>query len=634
MIIYTKVDQVISMSRFLIAFVTFIVTLAVAVPLVLLSFNWYEQLLVEFLWWHITILFIAGSSALLFWAYRDKIFQKIGLTTKNSIDDVADSFFEMINKFVSGDHAEASSQSKLFIQRILSRYAAIKSMTWIVGTVFAFLAIFATMAASAILIKQNSIIMSQNTLIESQNKYFQDQNQKIQLQIDNQLQEEKTAHRNKLIEILYENTAPESNSSIVEFFGGSNKQVIKRNTSVLSSWAIEGKQTSSDPGKTALWKKLRANNEYVVKRPKYNLRSRNNAFQEYINAEIQAGREEVDLKHSLLDGLDSSDWKFKKIRIDLSHAQIIASDFSYRDLTNFTFKNSIINDSSFYESTLSDVDLEGVNLEGSNLTYSNFAYTNIENGNLRNTSIEGACFFNSNLMHLDLSNAVNLAFIDGQALNFARAGYTTDFSNSNMKFANISDSFMPHVIFYQCDLKEANLSNSDFRYSRFIDADLALVNFKGADLPYVDFLGSDLSGANFDKASLENTNFANAYLVGASFKHTYFNKVNFNNAKVGSRNWFDDVAIHSDSILKLKKYWQIIEDKDKYGREIFVIKQNRTVAVKPTESYEVIYSLPELLHLFEQTKKIRGIDRMIKNRYATAYDPLPNPPGVVPPPPR
>lgn len=618
------------MNRFLVAFVTFIVTLAVAVPLILLSFNWYEQLLIESLWWHVTVILIAGTSALLFWAFRDKIFHKLRLTTRTALEDVADPLLEMVNKLVSGNGVEASAQARVFVRRFISRYAAIKSMTWIVGTVFAFLAIFATMAASAILIKQNSIIMTQNTLIESQNKYFQEQNQKIQLQIDNQKKEERNANRSKLIEILYEGEFVSRDkyrpsSDILEKESRINPVENRIN---IRHWALNPNESPGGIGGVAakaIFNALRRDNRSTIRQPKFNLRSRREAFEEFIKYEFGSGKEIIDLRQSILDGLDSTTWNVKDLKIDLSGAQLIGCDFSDCNLTNLIFDVSRMESCDCINSIFSRTFLRGVDLENSNLTYSDFSQADITHGNLRQTKIEGANFFNANLRAVDLTEAVNLAFIDQQPVNYIKRAYITDFSESNMAYAVIDNAFMVNVIFYRTNLLQANLSNTNFKYSVFIEANLRQANLSGSRLIKTNCRNAIFTNANLNNTVLENASVAGADLRGATFNDAEFTNIDFEDAIVDSPNWFQFTSEVAPTLSKYRKYWTVRNVGTINGEKIYRIKKNSSTAVKPQDIFVPLkVELEQLQKIFLDMKKIRGIDRDVLQTFNVQVVPDPH----------
>lgn len=578
------------MNRFLISFVTFIVTLAIAVPLVLLSFNWYEQLLIESLWWHVTLLLIAGMVALLFWAFRDKIFHKLRLTTKTALEDVADPLIEMVNKLIGGNGEEASAQAKIFVRRFLSRYASIKSMAWIVGTVFGFLAIFATMAASAILIKQNSIILSQNALIESQNKYFQEQNQKIQLQIDNQLNEERNARRSKLIEILYEEATDQANNdkTLLGLFG------LQSNINVSSKVSNHGSQVEyfreqmQEIGGDALQNVFNENKKLILKIPKYNLRSRNEAFSDFIKIENDDGKNIVNLNNSILDGLNLSDWNHENhILLDLSHSQIRRGYFENCDFSDCDFNFANLEGCEFFDSNLTGVELDGVNLPNANLTFSVFSKVNMKNANLSNSTLQGVAFKDANLGYSNLSGSVNIGFNKGDILSYSKAGHVTLFSQASMIESNINNAYMTYVIFHKVDLTNSTLSKTNYDGSIFdgsvcAKSDLSNSSLRESVLLNTSFKQANLKGVIFNSAILENVSFVRADLRNASFESVLFNQVDFDNATVDSIDWFDRTAEVSSGLSKIKLYWTIEEAEDANGEKCFVIKKDRTVARKPT----------------------------------------------------
>lgn len=601
-----------------------------AVPLVLLSFNWYEQLLIEFLWWHVTILLIAGTSALLFWAFRDRIFHKLRLTTKTALEDVADPLLEMLNSIIAGNGSEASTQAKVFVRRFLSRLAAIKSMAWIVGTVFGFLAIFATMAASAILVKQNAIITSQNTLIESQNKYFQEQNQKIQLQIDNQLNEERNARRNKLIEILYEeiNDQPDRKNNFLNWLDSSSKSKVASKTSkygALSDYYLELMQQT---GGEALQKAFNAKANYRVKQPKYNLRSRYEAFFAFVKAETDDGIKNVNLSSSILDEISLSEWSPDRgALLDLSNSQIREGYFEFCDFSDFILNYSNLENCEFFDCNLNGAKLNGVNLANANLTFSDFSNVNMLNASLNNATLQGAAFCGTNLDFSNFSGAVNLGFNKKHILPYSRAGYLTIFAGSSMTGTNFNDAFMTFSVFHRVDLTNSTLSKTKFDGSVFIESNLSNVILKDSSLIGSYFDRAILNNAKMDGAILENVSFVGADLRGASFENAKFSNVNFEDAIVDSRNWFDEKTVLAPSLSRLKQYWRVEETRSGNGARFLVIKLDETVAKKPEFSRLPSDGKERINSILDQIETHRGI-------YLKDFEPKAIKIEEAPPPPR
>ncbi len=96
-----------------------------------------------------------------------------------------------------------------------------------------------------------------------------------------------------------------------------------------------------------------------------------------------------------------------------------------------------------------------------------------------------------------------------------------DFSNYDLKFADLSGQNLYEVNFEGADLSGANLMRVDLSGANLKGARLGRANFRGATLK-----GADLSGASLDEALLEGADIENVNFSGAVLNKVYLGAAN------------------------------------------------------------------------------------------------------------
>ncbi|QDV16425.1 Secreted effector protein pipB2 [Gimesia panareensis] len=516
------------MARILIAFVTVILSFCVASALLFLGYEWYEQKLIDVVWWAGISSIVVTIVCLALWAFRDKIFQFLKLSTKTGLQHMIDPVAEIVEHGFDGRVKEAARETKVLLHRLLSRYAAIKTMNWIIGTSFGFLAIFATMAATAVLVKQNNLINTQNTyfqkqnekldaqntLIESQNKYFQDQNSKIQKQLDEQTVERQRADRNRLIGILYEEKDVET-GTIGKLFGLVSKE-IKR------------------------------------KIPKASLRLRQEAALEFMKLEWDAGRygEELDLSGAILCGLDLSHDRLKKVGLEnvLQDANLRDAHLEETQFTQTHLEGAHLSGAELTESVLEGASLEGAHLSGANM----------KEAVLVGASLEGAHLSGAHLSEINLERAVlKFANLEGADLSFANLeGADLSFTNlvgAVLKFANLEGVHLEGAHSSGAEFSFTNLEKADLKFINLEGAHLKGAHLEGAVLKFANLEGADLSFANLVGAQLERARLGRFNLKGANLSGA-----NLEGAEVNSHDWIKKLQ-NLDPSAKNFEYWSVAE---------------------------------------------------------------------------
>ena len=100
-----------------------------------------------------------------------------------------------------------------------------------------------------------------------------------------------------------------------------------------------------------------------------------------------------------------------------------------------------------------------------------------------------------------------------------------DFSQSNLKKIDFSDSNLSNATFFygtlnNIDFQGSDLSNADISYST-----LSNVNFENVDLTNVDFKSSVITNASFQNSILENVDFTYTICYNCDFRNTDINSI-------------------------------------------------------------------------------------------------------------
>ena len=118
---------------------------------------------------------------------------------------------------------------------------------------------------------------------------------------------------------------------------------------------------------------------------------------------------------------------------------------------------------------------------------------------------------------------VNLLRTDVRQWNEFREKYPNrkiDFTEVNLRGANLSEANLRRVDFCSADLSQACLEKTNCHRTSFIWANLSESSLKYADLGEADFYNANLYGANLSRANCSNARFTQANLSRASLSET------------------------------------------------------------------------------------------------------------------
>jgi uncharacterized protein YjbI with pentapeptide repeats len=155
-------------------------------------------------------------------------------------------------------------------------------------------------------------------------------------------------------------------------------------------------------------------------------------------------------------------------------------------------------------------------------------------------------------------------------------GFNPDFSDADLRSADLRDADLSYANFisadlscasligadltraiFNCanlsgaDLRSANLIGADLNSSDFSDANLTNVNFVGADLRRVDLRRANLSNSDLDRvdlsrADLRGTTLSSASLIGADLTHTILNGADLIGADLRDANLSNAILCDAD----------------------------------------------------------------------------------------
>ena len=173
-------------------------------------------------------------------------------------------------------------------------------------------------------------------------------------------------------------------------------------------------------------------------------------------------------------------------------------------------------------------DLRGINFQGANLAGADFTGADLRNANLSNANLAGAIFGNTRLTDGD-ANPVILkgAQLDGATLNFKGTSLRyvnlsglnlqgADFTETDLRNANLSNANLAGAIFGNTCLGDSN-GNRAILVGASLDG--TVLNFTNSVLRFADLSGLNLEGADFTGADLRNTNLSGAILRGVNLKN-------------------------------------------------------------------------------------------------------------------
>ncbi len=240
---------------------------------------------------------------------------------------------------------------------------------------------------------------------------------------------------------------------------------------------------------------------------------------------------ETNLGKANLNKADFSDCQLKKAvfyQADLTeasfvHAQMEAVDFTECIAEDTHFSSATLDNAMFFESKLNGAD---------------FSDSSLNEAFFYNTSVQKANFSNAKLMEAVLVqvNANGSDFKNANMENLRTAMKTSmensDFTQANLKNANLRETSLKHSNFTKADLSAADLSKSKLNQSTFYQAVAKQTMFMQADLSQARLVSINLMEGSLQKAIMQDCDLRGANLFCADLMQVDFSTVLLDQANV------------------------------------------------------------------------------------------------------
>ncbi len=128
-----------------------------------------------------TLMSVAFAFGLVF-LFRKPLAKRLRLPPPGLLRDVYDPFIEGLEALRDGRSKVAYDNLRLSSAAAVSFYGWVSIRRWMVRTSLALVAVFATVAGTALLFRQNELIYDQNGLIVEQNAKINEQNRRLRVQ--------------------------------------------------------------------------------------------------------------------------------------------------------------------------------------------------------------------------------------------------------------------------------------------------------------------------------------------------------------------------------------------------------------------------------------------------------------------
>ncbi|MDP5018055.1 MAG: pentapeptide repeat-containing protein, partial [Dolichospermum sp.] len=214
------------------------------------------------------------------------------------------------------------------------------------------------------------------------------------------------------------------------------------------------------------------------------------------------------------------------------------------DLSNAQLGSQGSGEKSLFNLVLNNVDLSGIILKSANLNQANFQGSRFrsvgEDGRWDTYDDVIADFSNTQLKQANLSNA-NLSRVLMSRSDLSRA----NLNKANLSYGRLFGANLSSTQLVGTDLRNAILENASLTNADLSDANLTEANLYAAHLPRVsaigtqlayanltktDWQGADLSEAYLDYANLSDANLSATRLTGASLRWANLENANLRNA--------------------------------------------------------------------------------------------------------
>lgn len=212
---------------------------------------------------------------------------------------------------------------------------------------------------------------------------------------------------------------------------------------------------------------------------------------------------------------------------DLSYADLSGMKFDNFDFSNVNFQGSDMAESSF---------------TGGTFKFANFADADLRKASFTNCKLSKACFQNvyawgcvfdgSDLLKVDLRNAI---FVQAKRKRGKIKGancFETDFAGADMEYAVLDGASLVGADLSEANLCGASLKNARLDGSRCVGTNFFLAKLGGAVLRDAKIEYCDLTAASLRSCECDSASFRKSKLTGATFVGAKLEECDFTSADV------------------------------------------------------------------------------------------------------
>ena len=170
---------------------------------------------------------------------------------------------------------------------------------------------------------------------------------------------------------------------------------------------------------------------------------------------------------------------------------------------------------------LSGLDLTGIDLEGASLIGTNFTGAFLNQSSMAGVKAWNATFSSAQLNYADLSGSefwtseynANCNSCHVTANFYSTSMYGADFTNSLLRYVNLSFAFFRDADFTGSDMSYSQITNTYLVPATMADVNLYSANFSGTEIHELDLSGANMMSANLRGVGMYNVDLSGTFLL-------------------------------------------------------------------------------------------------------------------------
>ncbi len=417
-------------------FLFFIFGIIISIPFVIFGTSYFSDNITTLAVITITAVIISSVLSLTVLVKREWILKKIYGTAKTEIDDIVTSVKTLMHDILTKETGEYVHSAESIIRKISARYTWVTTRKWMVNVTIGILAVFAGLAGSALIFKQNTLLNKQNNLLIDHGDKLKKQNSLLDTQ--NQLSE--ASRRSSLIFEL---------TSILDLV---NLEIAAYDKALGPVEVAKNERNCPDESNS---KNPNCPKRQISPRLKGRIAALSRSLRPYYFLEVAP----IDTSYSQNDnGMRNTNDELKRIKRPLSpeRGQLLIS-LVYNGLE----VNSSGTGYNFTHADLRSVNLHNAHLLGANLDGANLANSYLVGANLQQANLMSANLQSASLYEVNLRGAVAIrAKLTGA--NLTKADLTAASMRwSDFKNADLKKTKMYRTLLYDADFSESKNITAD-----------------------------------------------------------------------------------------------------------------------------------------------------------------------------